>query len=248
MSAEKALGHINFLLDILDEADRQTGQSATTTNAVNEGKLLTSVDDVKVGMTVRVTSNIETLNSEWNECGLGSHNELAAFLNQIGKVTEIEEDDDTLQLTWENYDTCWIPLRACSDANGAKPTLPGMANSWLGDSKAEPEQVKEAKANSESETLFEGVEDDGVKVGNMVRVTNNKDILEKAWTEAELGANDTKDTYCGTIGKILEIEEDDDTVQLQWGNFDTVWIPVKACMDANGEAATMPGMTVSWLG
>ena len=234
MSAERALGHINFLLDILDEADRATGSKAAPVVAsTGPLKLFTSCDECREGQTVRVCGNITVLQTEWEECGLGSHNELAAFLNQVGKVTDIEEDDDTLQLTWENYDTCWMPLRACGDANGAKPTLPGMANSWLGgDAKQQETPAKsnlETDAGAKDGALFESVEDDGVKVGNTVCVTRNKDVLKTRWEEAELGENDTMNAYCGTIGKIVEIEEDDDTVQLQWGNFDTVWIPIKAC-------------------
>lgn len=246
MSVQRALDHIDFLLDVLNEADRQIAQEKGTSISgvqfdASNVKYFESTDAVKTGITVRVTTDINLLNKEWKECGLGSHSELKAFLGQVGKVTEIEDDDDTLQLRWENYDTCWIPVRVCFDAKGAKETLPGMANSWLGDSKQAEKEV------TVSENLFTGVEDDGVKVGNHIQVTKQIKVLENTWKEAELGPNDTKNIYLGTIGKIIEIEEDDDTVQLQWANFDTVWIPIKACQDASGQEATIPSATVSWL-
>lgn len=35
--------------------------------------------------------------------------------------------------------------------------------------------------------------------------------------------------YCGCKGKIMEIEEDDETFKLRWENYDTQWMAWKAC-------------------
>lgn len=83
---------------------------------------------------------------------------------------------------------------------------------------------------TEKEVYFGSVEDDGIEEGKTVKVTSKSKKLDTEWTAAELGPNDDKDMYLGCIGKITEVEEDDDTVQLRWANYDTCWIPVKACM------------------
>merc|ERR1712141_942382 len=67
------------------------------------------------------------------------------------------------------------------------------------------------------EDCFESVEDDGVEEGKTVRMTQSITKLTAAWKEAELGPNDDLDMYLGVVGKICQIEEDDDTVQLRWG-------------------------------
>eukprot|EP01084_Bolivina_argentea_P035692 66152_1 len=74
---------------------------------------------------------------------------------------------------------------------------------------------------------FTSIEDDGVKVGKTVRVTEDLNRLNAMWEDAELGINDDKQMYLGCVGKVMEIEEDD-TVQVRWANLDTRWIPIKA--------------------
>ena len=86
------------------------------------------------------------------------------------------------------------------------------------------------KAEDVKEEYFASVEDDGVEEGKTVKVTLVSKRLEDMWQEAELGINDDKDMYLGAIGKVMELEEDDDTVQLRWANLDTCWIPIKACV------------------
>ena len=79
------------------------------------------VDDHKISMVeevghdniLRVTDDLEELKREWNESELGNHDELEMFLGAIGKVIDIEEDDDTVKLEWSNNDCHWLPVRAC---------------------------------------------------------------------------------------------------------------------------------------
>ena len=80
------------------------------------------------------------------------------------------------------------------------------------------------------EVCFESAQDEGVVVGTTVRITAVKEDFEAAWREAELGNHDNLSMYLDMVGKIVDIDEDDDTVKLQWGNLDTSWIPIKACM------------------
>ena len=92
------------------------------------------------------------------------------------------------------------------------------------------ESAKKENKQEIKEEYFKSVEDEGIKEGNTVKVTSNAERLDETWIEAELGINDDKSMYLGCIGKIMEIEEDDDTVQLRWANYDTCWIPIKACI------------------
>lgn len=109
--------------------------------------------------------------------------------------------------------------------------------------------TKGAAASQEDvkEDYFTSVEDDGVEEGKTVRVTKVQSQLESTWQEAELGPNDDKAMYLGCVGKIMEIEEDDDTVQLRWANLDTCWMPIKACVDAKGAEETLPSMIISHM-
>jgi len=104
-----------------------------------------------------------------------------------------------------------------------------------------------APAEELKEEYFDSVEDTGCEEGKTVQVTKNKARLESMWEEAELGMNDDKAMYLGCIGKIMEIEEDDDTVKVRWANLDTCWMPIKACIDAKGAEETLPSMIISHM-
>merc|ERR1712228_208585 len=102
--------------------------------------------------------------------------------------------------------------------------------------------------NESQKTYFATVHDDGIKIGGTVKVTVNIKRLNAMWIEAELGENDTKGMYLGCVGKVMELEEDDDTVQLRWQNYDECWIPIKACTVSNGAEPTLPNGMISHLG
>lgn len=108
------------------------------------------------------------------------------------------------------------------------------------DKAPQSEQKTESKPQVADGPLFTSVEDDGVEEGKTVKVTSSSKILGEAWIEAELGANDAKDMYLSAVGKVVEIEEDDDTVQLRYANYDTMWMPIKACFNSNGAEETLP--------
>mmetsp|Transcript_19649 Transcript_19649/g.17404 ORF Transcript_19649/g.17404 Transcript_19649/m.17404 type:complete len:144 (+) Transcript_19649:115-546(+) len=134
MSYENALKTVDFLLEVLNEADKPapaddkpaTKAAPKTTESDVKEEYFTSVEDdgVTEGKTVQVTKVLKKLEAEWLEAELGLNDDKGMYLGAVGKIVEIEEDDDTVQLRWENYDTCWIPVKACVDAKGAKETLP----------------------------------------------------------------------------------------------------------------------------
>lgn len=98
--------------------------------------------------------------------------------------------------------------------------------------KAAPAQeaapAKKEEAAPAPAKASEALDIDSVKVGMICQVGDSFDALRAAWTEAELGNIDDKDLkpYLTQVGKVMEIEEDDDTVLLRWENLDSVWIPV----------------------
>jgi len=208
-----------------------------------------SLDEIDEGLVVQITPDAETLRTKWKQAGLVDNDEVVAFCSEIGKVTEIETSDDTLQIQWENYDTCWVPAFACGRApSGAKPTIPGTNNSWLDESKAVgAEYAEELKRDAEEQAQEDGpllvsAEDPALKEGQTLRVTRDLTVLEEKWQYCELGAHDNLSEYLGEVGTIQEIAEDDDTVNLRWDNNQTAWIPIQACMDGKGAKPTVPGL------
>jgi len=180
----------------------------------------TSVDDVKLGQTVYVTSDFSRLKKEWEIAELGpiEDKDMEAYCGCPGKIVEIEDDDDTLQLEWLTRDTQWIPLSACvSD-------LPEK------EKRDAPFQICEMVNEPQPMEYYTSI--DEVKVNETVYVTTDFKVLRKEWTESELGPISDQDleSYCGCPGKVKEIEDDDDTVMLEWLTKDTQWIPILACV------------------
>merc|ERR1719419_725500 len=143
---------------------------------------------------------------------------MEAYCGCPGKIVEIEDDDDTLQLEWLTRDTQWIPVAACvSD-------LPQK------DKRDAPFQICEMVNEPLPLDYYTSIED--VKVNATVYVTTDVKVLRKEWTACELRTIRKEDleSYCGCPGVVKEIEDDDDTVQLEWNTKDTQWIPFCACV------------------
>ncbi|ETO21008.1 hypothetical protein RFI_16194 [Reticulomyxa filosa] len=311
MSLERALGIIDSLLEVLDEADKRqshTKESCTKAECKKETttaapakpfEYFTSLDDIEESQLVQITSDFALLQEKWKVAGLAengkgekkkgretrkemeekknkrgkgggclrkkkrkfkrkkkrscqkkqllflrnSEHELKEFCDQIGKVVEIESSDDTLQIQWENYDTCWVPAFACGVAfeliilfrapSGAKLTIPGTNNSWLNEGKAvgaEYDEEQKQTNEDEDERYLANSEDTAVIIGNTVRVTKDLALLEERWKSSDLGPHDKISAFLGAVGAIQEINEDNDSVRLQWKNEKSNWIPVQACL------------------
>jgi len=180
----------------------------------------TSVDDVKLGQVVYVTSNFSKLKKEWEIAELGAlgDEDMEAYCGCPGKIIEIEDDDDTLQLEWLTRDTQWIPVAAC------------VSDLPENEKRDAPFQICEMVNEPQPLDYFSSI--DEVKLNEIVYVTTDFKILRQEWTESELGpiSDEDLDSYCGCPGIIKQIEEDDDTVQLEWLTKDTQWIPILACV------------------
>merc|ERR1719300_188126 len=79
---------------------------------------------------------------------------------------------------------------------------------------------------------------DAIKDLKYYFVTTDLADLKKQWMEAELGELDDEDyeLYLGREVRVIEIEEDDDTINVRFGNHDTQWFPV-GCLYKKVEGA-----------
>jgi len=179
-----------------------------------------SIEDVKLGQMVYVTSDFSKLKEEWKAAELGEldDKDMEAYCGCPGKITEIEDDDDTVQLEWLTKDTQWIPVAAC------------VRDVPVEKRRDAPFQICEMVNEPQSLEYFTSI--DEVKVDQRVYVTPDFKVLRKQWTECELGpiSDEDLEAYCGCPGIVKEIEDDDDTVQVQWLTRDTQWIPICACV------------------
>jgi len=190
---------------------------------VNEPQPLeyyTDIDQAKLGERVFVTPDVKTLRKFWTECELGAitDEDLETYCGCPGTIKEIEDDDDTVQLEWLTRDTQWIPFSACVKHVDEKLQ------------KAAPFQVCEMVNEPQPLEYFTDI--DQATLGETVYVTTDAKALRNLWTECELGpiSDEDLEAYCGCPGKIKEVEDDDDTVMLEWLTKDTQWIPFCACV------------------
>jgi len=199
------------------------------TGADNDAELVyLTIDEVKVNERVFVTPDFELLKKEWEAAEMGkmSDNDLRGYCGCGGRITEVEDDDDTVQLEWLTMDTQWIPVACCTrdlpkdQQRDAPMSFIPRLNGTGADNMAEEFELK----------YLTSIED--AKGGATVYVTTDFEKFKQEWKECELGPLSDEDlkAYCGCPGKITEIEDDDDTLQLQWLNMDTQWIPALACV------------------
>ena len=59
----------------------------------------------------------------------------------------------------------------------------------------------------EEQDLFNSCDDDDVKEGEKVEITNKKDVLQREWVAAELGPHDSLEIFCSAVGKIVDIDD-----------------------------------------
>merc|ERR1711881_530775 len=112
-------------------------------------------------------------------------------------VLEIEEDDDTINVRFDNHSTQWFPVGCLyAEKAGAAP-------------KKAPESSGRVRMTM-----------DTIKELSFYFVTKDLNELKAQWEEAELGELDDEDfqTYLGRKVKALELEDDDDTVNVRFDN------------------------------
>lgn len=226
--------------------DEKTSQPATEASAPPATADFLDVDSIQTKWKVKVASTLEALKAAWAEAELGpvDESDFQSYLGKVGLVQEIEEDDETVQLRWENLDEMWIPV-SCLVKSDEPLSSPYFAFHIL--DKAE-RMLNATPALEATQVDGDYLDIESVTEGMKVQVTEKFKMLRKAWTKCELGNADdqTLVTYLLQVGKIAEVEEDDDTVQLSWENLDTMWIPAE-CLRAAPDAAMTSPIAVSCL-
>merc|ERR1740129_2187250 len=184
------------LVNIREEVVKYMKQQGEMVEAVggssNTGLERQTMDTIKDLKYYFVTTDLADLKKQWMEAELG----------------EIDEDDDTINVRFDNHDTQWFPVGCLyKKVEGAAPAAAPAAS-------AEPGLVQMTM--------------DTIKERKYYYVTKDLAELKKAWEEAELGELDDEDfqIYLGRKVYAIDLEEDDDTMNVRFDNHDTQWFPV----------------------
>merc|ERR1719471_1945861 len=173
----------------------------------NAGMVRMTMDTIQDLKYYTVTSDLAELKKQWLEAELGEldDEDYELYLGRKVRVIEIEEDDDTINVRFDNHDTQWFPV-GCLFEEGAAPAKPAAA----------------ASSGLVQMTM------DTIKERKYYFVTKDLKELKAAWEEAELGELDDEDfeIYLGRKVYAIDLEEDDDTMNVRFDNHDTQWFPV----------------------
>jgi len=178
-----------------------------------------TMESIKLLKYYTVTLDLVELKKEWFEAELGEldDEDFEIYLGREVRAIEDEEDDDTINVRFDNHDTQWFPV-GCLYAKPAK----GAA------APAPAPPVAAAPASAESSTHLVQQTMETVKELKFYFVTTDLTYLKKEWYAAELGELDDEDfeIYLGREVKAIEIEEDDDTINVRFDSHDTQFFPV----------------------
>merc|ERR1719483_1604280 len=214
------------LVNIREEVVKYMKQQGEMVEAVggssNTGLERQTMDTIKDLKYYSVTTDLGELDDEDYEL----------YLGREVRVIEIEDDDDTINVRFDNHDTQWFPVGCLfKKVEGAAPAAAPAAS-------AEPGLVQMTM--------------DTIQERKYYYVTKDLAELKKAWEEAELGELDDEDfeIYLGRKVYSVDIEEDDDTMNVRFDNHDTQWFPVStlymkvegAAPAAKKPASSEPGM------
>merc|ERR550534_351497 len=183
-----------------------TGTGGNTLSGMQR-QTMDTIQDLKY---YTVTTDLADLKKQWMEAELGEldDEDYELYLGREVRVIEIEEDDDTINVRFDNHDTQWFPVGCLyKKVEGAAPAAAPAAS-------AEPGMVQMTM--------------DTIRERKYYYVTKDLAELKKAWEEAELGELDDEDfeIYLGRKVYAVDIEEDDDTMNVRFDNHDTQWFPV----------------------
>jgi len=154
-----------------------------------------------------ITTNLAELKKEWEEAELGEldDDDFKLYLGRKVYAIDLEEDDDTMNVRFDNHDTQWFPVGCLYQEASAAP--------------AKKADVNEGRTKQTMETIQER---------KNYFVTKDLAELKREWAEAELGELDDDDfkVYLGRQVYAIDLEEDDDTMNVRFDNHDTQWFPV----------------------
>lgn len=189
---------------------------AVSGEASSSGTAMT-MDTIKERKHYTVTGDLQQLKKLWYEAELGEldDEDFQGYLNRKVYSIDIEEDDDTINVRFDNHSTQWFPVGALYS---------------IEDAPAAPKAVETSAATRMSM--------DTIKERKHYYVTNDLAELKKMWFDAELGELDDEDfqTYLGRRVYGIDIEEDDDTINVRFDNHSTQWFPVTTLFDGEPPA------------
>merc|ERR1719450_1055983 len=169
-----------------------------------------------------VTKDLKELKAAWEEAELGEldDEDFQIYLGRKVYAIDLEEDDDTMNVRFDNHDTQWFPVS----------TLYQKSESSAPSTKAASSDVNEGRTQMSMDTI---------KERKYYFVTKDLAELKAGWEEAELGELDDEDfqIYLGRKVYAIDIEEDDDTMNVRFDNHDTQWFPVTA-LYSEGQASS----------
>merc|ERR1719510_1649758 len=158
------------------------------------GLVQMTMDTIKERKYYFVTKDLGQLKKAWEEAELGEldDEDYQIYLGRKGYAIDLEEDDDTMNVRFDNHDTQWFPVSCLYSQSGSSG------------SKASP------NGSRKQMTM------DTVKERKYYFVTKDLKELKKAWMEAELGELDDEDfqIYLGRKVYAIDLEEDDDTMNV----------------------------------
>merc|ERR1719499_2417666 len=164
------------------------------------------MDTIKERQYYFITTSMGQLKKAWEEAELGEldDEDFEIYLGRKVYAIDIEEDDDTMNVRFDNHDTQWFPI------------------STLYSDEVKPKSTSGPNAGRTQMTM------DSIKERQYYFVTKDMAQLKKFWAEAELGELDDEDfeTYLGRKVYAIDLEEDDDTMNVRFDNHDTQWFPV----------------------
>merc|ERR1719433_2446164 len=201
--------------------------AAPTASGSNAGRVKQTMETIQDLKYYFVTLDMAELKKERLEAELGEMDDedLEAYLGRKVRVIEIEDDDDTCNVRFDNHDSQWFPV-GCLYKESEAPAA----------SKPEASSTPAASSGGLVQMTM-----DTIKERKYYFVTKDLGQLKKAWDEAELGELDDEDyqLYLGRKVYAIDLEEDDDTMNVRFDNHDTQWFPV-SCLYMQSEAAPAP--------
>jgi len=201
------------------------GAAPAAAPAAESGMVQMTMDTIRERKYYYVTKDLAQLKAAWEEAELGEldDEDFELYLGRKVYAVDIEEDDDTMNVRFDNHDTQWFPVSTLYEKS---------------ETPAAPAKKAESSANAGRTQMNM----DTIKERKYYFVTTDMAQLKAAWAEAELGELDDEDfeLYLNRKVYAVDLEEDDDTMNVRFDNHDTQWFPVSCLYQEGASAASSP--------
>lgn len=199
--------------------------AAAPAATAESGMVQMTMDTIRERKYYYVTKDLAQLKAAWEEAELGEldDEDFELYLGRKVYAVDIEEDDDTMNVRFDNHDTQWFPVSTLYEKS---------------ETPAAPAKKAESSANAGRTQMNM----DTIKERKYYFVTTDMAQLKAAWAEAELGELDDEDfeLYLNRKVYAIDLEEDDDTMNVRFDNHDTQWFPVSCLYQEGASAASSP--------